>query len=162
MTLLAIDPGRSFKGKPSIGVCLFGDKGQEKYRASVSFETLISELNFAVLLSLDGQERKGLAGFNYWLDEVVIEDFVNNAQSKGGQRNGTSECIGAVEFACIKAGVPFTRQEPAALGPAKMHAPEGSWKPLKHLRHEDSAYLHGYEYLVRTGRLKPAGLADTL
>lgn len=157
MTLLAIDPGRSYKGERSIGVAAFSiwDGGKELFRESVTFEYLIDQL----------QIEEGTGDLWYGdelLEEVVIEDFVNNAQSKGGQRNGTSECIGAVEFACIKAGVPFTRQEPAALGPAKLHAPEGSWKPLKHLRHEDSAFLHGYEYLVRTGRLQPAGLADTL
>lgn len=161
MTLLAIDPGRSFKGEASIGVSIWWDGDwREILRRSSTFEELVRDLEIrddGVYATTPWLEFDG-----YQVHEVVIEDFVNNSQSKGGQRNGTSECIGAVEFACIKAGVPFTRQEPAALGPAKLHAPEGSWKKLKHLRHEDSAYLHGYEYLVRTGRLQPAGLADTL
>lgn len=161
MTLLAIDPGRSFKGEASIGVSIWWDgTWQETIRRSLTFEELVSNLEFrdegayatTPWLEFDG----------YQIHEVVIEDFVNNAQSKGGQRNGTSECIGAVEFACIKAEVPLIRQEPAALGPAKLHAPAGSWKPLKHLRHEDSAYLHGYEYLVRKGVLQPARLAETM
>lgn len=160
MTLLAIDPGRSFKGEKTIGVCLFRKSGVEEFRKEVSFEELVARLE----IRDDGYYSTSpwLGYDSYPVDEVVIEDFVNNEKSRGGQRNGTSECIGAVEFACIKAGVPLTRQEPAALGPAKLHAPAGSWKELKHLRHEDSAYLHGYEFLVRRGDLQAAGLSSTL
>ena len=161
MTLLAIDPGRSYKGEATIGVSLWWDnEWSEVKREAVSFEDLVSRLE----IRDEGvyATTPWLAYNDYPVHEVVIEDFVNNSQSKGGQRNGTSECIGAVEFACIKAGVPLTRQEPAALGPAKLHAPAGSWKELKHLRHEDSAYLHGYEFLVRRGDLQAAGLSSTL
>lgn len=158
MTLLAIDPGRSFKGEASIGYALFnGTTGKELERGSLSFEQLT---DYATGFQV-GRDFDLLFSF-LPISEVVIEDYVNNAQSKGGQRNGTSECIGSVETYCLITGVPFSRQEPAALGPAKMHAPAGSWKPLKHLRHEDSAYLHGYEYLVRKGVLQAAGLSSTL
>lgn len=90
---------------------------------------------------------------NWLVSEVLIEDYVNNTRSKGGQRNGTSECIGAFEILAALSRTPFIRQEAAALAPAKLHAPKGSFKELKHLRHEDSAFLHGYEYLVRQGRI---------
>lgn len=157
MTLLAIDPGRSPKGEASIGVAAFNlwDAGKELFRERVTFEYLVDHF-----LIEDG--TGDLWYGDELLEEVIIENFVNNAKSRGGQTNGTSECIGAVEVLCRKTGTPFHRQEPAALGPAKLHAPRGSWKPLKHLRHEDAAYLHGYEYLVRTGRLLPAGFVATL
>ena len=161
MTLLAIDPGRSYKGEATIGISLWWDSNwSETKREAISFEMLVSRLE----VRDDGvyATTPWLAYDDYCVHEVVIEDFINNEKSRGGQRNGTSECIGAVEFACIKAGVPFTRQAPAKLGPAKLHAPEGSWKKLKHLRHEDSAFLHGYEYLVGKGVLQSAGLQGTM
>lgn len=154
VTLLAIDPGRSAKGEASIGWALFHDVGRWE-RGRITWEELVR------LLRMSGEP--GLLIFmGKYVDEVVIENFVNNEKSRGGQTNGTSECIGAVEILATQAGVPFTRQEPAKLGPAKLHAPEGSWEPLKHLRHEDAAFLHGYEYLVGKGVLKPAGLQGTM
>lgn len=158
VTLLAIDPGRSYKGEQTIGLS-YWHHDKELWRRSVSFEELVQMLD----VELDGDEELTLWINGYPVDEVVIENFVNDPQSaRGGQQNGTSECIGAVEYACIKARRPFTRQPSTTLGPAKLHAPEGSWKKLKHLRHEDSAYLHGYEYLVGKGVLQSAGLSSTL
>lgn len=168
MTLLAIDPGRSFKGEASIGVSLWEtnralDWGEIE-RRSLTFE------EFSEKLSLDWIEDHrfctppcpdfSLSFDGWYLSDVVIEDYVNNAQSKGGQRNGTSECIGAVEFACIKTNTPFIRQPPSALGPAKIHA--GYDQKVKHLPHQDSAYLHGFEYLVRKGLVAPVNLAATM
>ena len=156
MALLAIDPGRSYKGEASIGVCVFFNYSyNEYYRESITFESLVKYLGIKSL-------NEGSALF-YGVDlvtEVVIEDFVNNDRSKGGQRNGTSECIGAVEFACIKTNTPFIRQPPSALGPAKIHA--GYDQKVKHLPHQDSAYLHGFEYLVRKGLVAPVNLAATM
>ena len=159
MTLLAIDPGRSFKGEATIGISIWRDNGwHETKREAVSFETLVSRLEI---------RDDGVYATTPWLEydgycehEVVIEDFINNEKSRGGQRNGTSECIGAVEFACIKAGVPLTRQRPSILPVAMAHA--GYVQKLKHLPHQDSAYLHGYYYLVSKGVLKPSGLEATL
>lgn len=158
MTLLAIDPGRSFKGEKTIGVCLFRRNGAEILRTAVSFESLISLLE----IRDDGYYSASpwLGYDSYPVDEVVIEDFINNEKSRGGQRNGTSECIGAVEFACIKAGAPFTRQKPSILPVAMCHA--GYVQKLKHLPHQDSAYLHGYYYLTAKCVLHPKGLAGTL
>lgn len=144
MTLLAIDPGRSYKGERTIGYALFDTEHEEIVRGQLSYEELLEEID----------QGKPLMFAGYVLDELVVEDFVNNDRSKGGQRNGTSECIGMLEYACHLSGTPFHRQSPSALGPAKLHAPEGSYKKLQHLRHEDSAFLHGYEYLVRTGVIK--------
>lgn len=153
MTLLAIDPGRSYKGEKTIGYALFSERdGEELERGQLTWEELVDEL---------GYDNCGVTGFGYALHTVVIEDFVNNAQSKGGQRNGTSECIGAVEAICWKGKGTFIRQPPAALGPAKLHAPDGSYRKLQHLRHEDSAFLHGYEYLVKMGVIK-VDLSGTL
>lgn len=166
MTLLAIDPGRSAKGEKSIGAAVFGreeigetgrEAWQELERLSLSFEELLEQLRDSILTDWhDGKptgERWLLLG-DWVIDAVVVEDFINNAQSKGGQHNGTSECIGAIEMICHLTKTPFYRQRPDALGPAKLHAPEGSYKKLKHLRHEDSAFLHGYEFLVRRGDIE--------
>ena len=163
MTLLAIDPGRSFKGEKTIGYCLFSEEGLEIDRGSMTFDQLIG--NCLYLGYHEGEFFLRWFRGQRWaggIAEVVIENYVNNPQSKGGQLNGTSECVGAVEALCLLSGTPFTRQAPAKLGPAKLHAPEGSWKKLKHLRHEDSAFLHGYEYLVGKGVLQSAGLTATL
>ena len=153
MTLLAIDPGRSYKGGKTIGYCLFTEQGEEIKRGSLSFEDLVYTLNF---------DSAGLTGWGYAIYTVVIEDFVNDPKSaRGGQRNGTSECIGAVEAICIKAGrTLFVRQRSATLGTAKLLADyQGK---AKHLPHQDSAYLHGYYYLVQKGVLSSKGLQGTM
>lgn len=159
MTLLAIDPGRSFTGtgkaRQSIGVSLQHLDGTEAYREAISFEQLCVRLRIvpkrygSVELVFHDDERM----LTSWIiREIVIEDFVNDPKSaRGGQRNGTSECIGAVEILAVQAGVPFTRQRSDVLPAAKLHAPKGSFKDLKHLRHEDSAFLHGREYLIDKG-----------
>lgn len=144
MTLLAIDPGRSAKGEASIGYAIFTDKGEEVEREQVNYEDLRKHLRIS----------RPLEFYGFPINEVVCEDFVNNDRSRGGQTNGTSECIGMVEYACYLTGTPFTRQSPAVLAAAKLHAPAGSYRPLKHLRHEDSAFLHGFEFLVRRGDIK--------
>lgn len=168
MTLLAIDPGRSFTGqgkaRQSIGAALFAllqdaryrTPGEEIGRMALSFEELCQRLEIMVeygekILYFDGYE----------INEIVIEDFVNDPKSaRGGQRNGTSECIGAVEILATQAGVPFTRQKSAILGPAKLLADYRG--TAKHLPHQDSAYLHGYYYLVQKGVLSSKGLAGTM
>lgn len=161
MTLLAIDPGRSYKEERTIGYAVFTSRGEELYRGSLSFEELSSSL-----YSL-GRESGALT-FNpprssrsRMVFEIVIEDFVNDPKSaRGGQRNGTSECIGAVEILAVQAGVPFTRQRSAILGTAKLLADyQGK---AKHLPHQDSAYLHGYYYLVEKGVLSSKGVQGTL
>lgn len=158
MALLAIDPGRSFKGEKTIGYALFQDRdGREIERGALSWEDLVGKLD---IRGVDEAIGPWLAFNTYDVYEVVIEDFINNEKSRGGQRNGTSECIGAVEFACIKAGVPFTRQKPSILPVAMRHA--GYVQKLKHLPHQDSAYLHGYYYLTAKGALHPKGLTATL
>lgn len=146
MTLLAIDPGRSFKGDKSIGYALFTHDGEELERGQLSYDELS-----ALMEPFCTYGAHDLYYGNIMIGAVVVEDFVNNSKSRGGQRNGTSECIGMIEFACRITQTPFTRQPPAALGAAKLHAPEGSYKKLQHLRHEDAAFLHGYEYLVKKG-----------
>ena len=176
MTLLAIDPGRSFTGKgkarQSIGFSLFsleevGETGRQEWqeiqRGVQSWEELCR--NLKVFEHRDwngvGTDEYRLQFADWEIDEVVIEDFVNDPKSaRGGQRNGTSECIGAVEILAIQAGVPFTRQRSAILGTAKLLADyQGK---AKHLPHQDSAYLHGYYYLVQKGVLSSKGIQGTL
>lgn len=172
-TLLAIDPGRSYKGDASIGWCLFSEeeggetgriKWQEQARGSVSYEELWKRFRVFPSFDWEGVLRKNplVLTFDDWtVDEVVCEDFVNDPQSaRGGQRNGTSECIGAIELACLLTKTTFTRQKSDRLGPAKLHA--GYVQKLKHLPHQDSAFLHGYYYLVSKGVLQAAGLQDTM
>lgn len=152
-SLLAIDPGRSFAQdpKPTIGYCVFGhDKCWAK-----------GEMTFAQLADAFEVKDHTLIFNGFTVDEIVIEDFVNDPRSaRGGQRNGTSECIGGVEMLALMTGVPFTRQPNTILPVAKKHA--GYIDKLKHLPHPDSAYLHGYYYLVNKGVLQPKGLAATL
>lgn len=152
MTLLSIDPGRSYKGDKTIGYCLFENWGDEIRRGSLSFEELCKDLGFDHI----GVFFQGRA-----IHSGVIEDFVNDPKSaRGGQRNGTSECIGAVEYAFLKGETELTRQKNTILPVAKLQA--GYVDTHKHLPHPDSAYLHGYYYLVSKGVLKPAGLENTL
>lgn len=160
MTLLAIDPGRSYKSEKTIGYALFNAQGKEFERGPVSFEDLCKNLGI--------QRFRGVTWLSweihdatYEVNEIVIEDFVNDPKSaRGGQRNGTSECIGAVEILAIQAGVPFARQRSSILGPAKLLADyQGK---SKHLPHQDSAYLHGYYYLVQKGVLSSKGLQGTM
>lgn len=164
MTLLAIDPGRSFTGKgksrQSIGYSLFSEKqGIELDRGALSFEELAKRL----ILWRDPHEGTLTLDFDtgWIIYEIVIEDFINDPKSaRGGQRNGTSECIGAVEMLALQAGVEFTRQPSSILGAAKLLA--GYEQKLKHLPHQDSAYLHGYYYLVNKGVLQSKGLQGTM
>lgn len=163
MTLLAIDPGRSVK--PSIGYALFDDQGNEIERGKLTWDGLVEALWLAENYDDTGISmlRFQYAGFtkDVHITEVVIENFVNNPRSaRGGQENGTSECIGAVEFACATMRVPFTRQKSDKLGPARLLA--GYEQTTEHLPDEDSAYLHGYYYLVGKGVLKSRGLESTL
>ena len=149
MTLLSIDPGRAKKA--SIGYCLFTEKGEEITRGEMTFEQLVWALYF---------DRSGVTFMGRSIYTIVIENFVNNAKSRGGQTNGTSECIGAVEYVAIRGETDMIRQPPAILPVAKLQAQYVD--RLGHLPHQDSAYLHGFYYLVSIGVLQPKGLADTL
>lgn len=157
MTYLSIDPGRSGKNEHTIGYAVFSGMGiyQERGRLDYGGLTLMME-------QLAHMERIQTYSGEYDVYVVLCENFVNNPKSRGGQTNGTSECIGMVEFACYLGGVQFIRRPPAALGPAKLHAPKGSFAPLAHLRHEDSAFLHGHEYLIETGVLTVPGISSTI
>lgn len=170
MILLAIDPGRSFTGtgkaRQSIGWAVFREDGSEYTRGALSFESLCRALWTRGVEDEDdiGQGELWFSPVmygGYRITEIVIEDFVNDPKSaRGGQRNGTSECIGAVEILAIQAGVLFTRQRSAILGTAKLLADyKGT---AKHLPHQDSAYLHGYYYLVEKGVLSSKGLQGTM
>lgn len=173
MTLLSIDPGRSYRGDKTIGVSYWeyeeiGETGrmewQEVFRESLSWEEFFEKLDLSPVLDFSTMMLTGESTLVYgeWVvDEIVCEDFVNDPKSaRGGQRNGTSETIGGIEVMALKAKVPFTRQRSMILGPAKLLA---SYKDTRqHLPHQDSAYLHGYYRLVDTGRLQSKGLADTL
>lgn len=151
-TLLSIDPGRSSIGKKTIGYSIWVyDRPEnlpprELVRDEMSFEDLVYRLR------IRHSEPRTFLTFDSWrIHMVLVEDFVNNAKSRGGQTNGASECIGAIEILSLQSGTSFFRQRPDALAAARLHAPEGSFADLKHLRHEDSAYLHALEFLVRRG-----------
>ena len=154
MTLLAIDPGRS-KLLPSIGYALFNSwaGGKEDERGEMTWHGLCEWLRLDNTGGLWFREE-------FFIEEVVIENFINSPKSRGGQTNGTSEVIGAVEILAAQAGVPFTRQPNTILPVAKLHA--GYTQKLKHLPHQDAAFLHGYYYLVGKGVLVSKGLEDSL
>ena len=157
MTLLAIDPGRS-KLLPSIGYALFTDAGAEIERGEITWGQLCTSYTFNEWgdsqLVFDDSKRSRT------VHEVVVENFINNTRSRGGQTNGTSEVIGALEILATQAAVPFTRQPNTILPVAKLHA--GYVDRRKHLPHQDAAYLHGYYYLVGKGVLVSKGLEDSL
>ena len=158
MILLAIDPGRAVKA--SIGYALFAPNGSTDWREFDRGEITWDELcQWLRIYDIDWT-YPGLDFKEWFVTEIVIEDFVNNTKSRGGQRNGTSEVIGAVEILATQAGVPFTRQPNTILPVAKLHA--GYEQTLKHLPHQDAAFLHGYYYLVSKGRLQPKGLESTM
>ena len=151
-TLLAIDPGRG--AKPSIGFSIWWLSSTrtappgEVERGEMTWEYLCQRLTI----------YEGALWFrSEKITEVVIEDFVNDpGVNRGGQRNGTSEVIGAVEILCVQSGTPITRQRSAILTTAKLHT--GYVQKLKHLPHKDAAYLHGAEYLIGKGLLQVAPL----
>ena len=157
MTLLAIDPGRS-KLLPSIGYALFTDAGAEIERGEITWGQLCTSYTFNEWgdsqLVFDDSKRSRT------VHEVVVENFINNTRSRGGQTNGTSEVIGALEILATQAAVPFTRQPNTILPVAKLHA--GYVDRRKHLPHQDAAYLHGYYYLVGKGVLVSKGLENSL
>ena len=155
--ILCIDPGRSYLGDRTIGICLFHLNGAEQSRHEVNFEELVDRLS---ILEMPGASYASVTYNGLLIETIVMESFVNNARSRGGQRNGTSECIGAVEYVALKTETPLILQQPAVLPVAKAHA--GYEGKQAHLPHKDSAYLHGYYYLVKKGVLKPVGLEATL
>ena len=151
---LAIDPGGSTK-KASIGYALFSLTGEEVERGAMTKEELY--------IKLDWSEDYVDFDSGWIVREVVIENFINNAKSRGGQTNGTSEVIGAVEYVCHKAGIPFHRQPNTILPVAQLLAhyrkpmSPRTKKPVQHLPDQDSAYLHGFYFLVNAGVIIPKG-----
>lgn len=152
--ILAIDPGRG--SKATIGYCLFTEQGEEIERGSMGWGGLVGRL-FA--------ERYGLVFYvgdntDYSISTVVIENFVNDPRvRRGGQTNGASEVIGAVEFAATQAGAFFVRQDRSILPVAKQYAQYVDTH--KHLPHQDAAYLHGVYWLTTQG-LWDTGVSATL
>ena len=138
MFTLAIDPGGSTT-KASIGFAVF--KGEE-----LEEKGTLTKAQLFDMMKTAGAANSGKL-------QVVIENFVNNERSRGGQTNGTSEIVGSVEYACWLAGIPFYRQNPRILAVAKiqnqytMPINPRTKKPVKHLPDEDSAMLHGLYFL---------------
>lgn len=158
--LLAVDPGRA--KTPSIGWCLFDTKGQEIARGELTWDGLVKELS---LVKFPAANR---LFFGLWLIEaVVVENFRNDPSrtARGGQTNGASEVIGALEMMAAQADdVLFVRQGADKLDPAAKHTGYSipinprTKKPLSHMPHQDAAYLHGYYYLESVGILSPKPL----
>jgi len=156
MSVLSIDPGRG--AKPTIGYCVFTPEGVEVERGEMDWNDLCSSL-WAERYGLEFSRSNPLR--QWVISRVVIEDFVNDPRVKrGGQRNGTSEVIGAIEFASAQGGAEFVRRDRNTLTAAKMHA--GYTQTLKHLPHQDSAFVHGYSDFVMRGILPAVGVDGTL
>jgi hypothetical protein len=154
MTVLSIDPGRS--AKPSIGWCLFEKDGTEIARGEMDWKGLVQSFGYLVYY-LGGD----LTFKDRVLTRIVIEDFVNDPRVKrGGQRNGASEVIGAVEILADMNHIEFVRRDRSTLTAAKMHA--GYTQTLKHLPHADAAYVHGYSDFVERGIRPALGVGATL
>jgi len=152
MTVLSIDPGRS--EKPTIGYCVFTDKGEEIERGELDWRGLVATYGY-------DPETMTLFFRGYPVYRVVCEDFVNDPRVKrGGQRNGASEVIGAIEFVADSASVSFVRRDRSTLHAAMKHA--GYTQTKAHLPHQDSAYVHGYSDFVMRGILPVVGIADTM
>lgn len=158
--LLSVDPGRA--KTPSIGWCLFDREGNELERGVLTWEGLVKEL---LLVSFPAAVR--LFFGTRMVEAVVVEDFINDPKrtARGGQRNGASEVIGALEMMAAQADdVLFVRQKPDKLAPAAAHTGYSipinprTKRPLSHMPHEDAAYLHGYYYLESVGILEPKPL----
>lgn len=150
MTVLSVDPGRG--EKPSIGYCLFSNDGNEVSRGELDWEGLVDRYCL-----VDGY----LYFFDYLVLRVVCEDFVNDPRVKrGGQRNGASEVIGALEFLADQAEIPFIRRDRSTLTAAKLHA--GYTQTKAHLPHADAAYVHGYSDFVMRGICPALGVDATL
>lgn len=164
--LAAFDPGRA--KTPTIGFCIFDEKGIEVERGALTWDELVSSLGHSDADSGGWQTPYSYAFFRgYLIEAIVVEDFVNDPRrtARGGQRNGASEVIGALEYVANKAdSVLFVRQRPGILEPAAMHTGytipinPRTKKPLSHMPHQDAAYLHGYYYLESVGILEPKPL----
>lgn len=159
--LLAVDPGRA--KTPSIGCCVFDIAGNEIERLSLTWDELVGYLNLTAGMA----SEKRLFFKTYLIEAVVVENFRNDPRrtARGGQTNGASEVIGALEMMAAQADdVLFVRQGADKLVPAAAHTGYSipinprTKKPLSHMPHEDAAYLHGYYYLESVGILEPKPL----
>lgn len=152
--ILSIDPGRG--AKASIGYCLFREDGTEYKRGSLTWADLVR------MLTQD--DHSSTWPRLYFNDErvtaVAIENFVNDPRvRRGGQTNGASEVIGAVEFMCAQTDVPCRRQDRSILPVAKQYAQYVDTH--KHLPHQDAAFLHGVYFLTTQG-IWDTGISATL
>lgn len=152
MTLLAIDPGKN------VGWAVFRDDGSEYTRGVLDLD---NGLERALDLRFDFLELWFVPAMygGYLIDEIVCESYLGRPNQKnGGQRFWGPEALATVRTYAHLAGVPFHLQAPAVLPVAKAHA--GYVQTVKHLPDQDSAYLHGFEFLVGRGVLQPVPLDD--
>lgn len=148
MTLLAIDPGKN------VGWAMFLSSGVEAGRGVLDLDREIHG-SFA----LDGFPRVDLWFRGVYVDEIVCESYLGRPNQKnGGQRFWGPEALATVRTYARLAGIPFHLQAPGVLPVAKAHA--GYVQTVKHLPDQDSAYLHGFEFLVGRGVLQPVPLDD--
>jgi len=151
VTVLAIDPGRS-DTKATIGYCQFNDDGTEVIRGELTWDELVGVYRIE---QIEDQHVLYFGGSP--ISRVVVEDFVNDPRVKrGGQRNGASEVIGAVEILARQGGAEFVRRDRSTLHAAKLHA--GYVLSKSHLPHKDAAYVHGYSDFVMRGILPALGV----
>lgn len=158
MTLLAIDPGAR------IGWALFGNDHEEIGRGVMDFTLFSHSIHYKpsqavnrIMFSPRGVER-ALAVVA--VSEVVYESYYQDPGVKqGGSTGPAQEVIGVVKYLCLQAGIEPVAQRSAILPVAMAHC--GYEKPKtrngndKHLPDEDSAWLHGMEYLISKGRIRP-------
>lgn len=158
MTLLAIDPGKN------VGWALFDDSGVEMGRGVLDLDTQLD--NAFWFLDTDGSggvESLMWDGVDPYkssrITEIVCESYLGRPNQKnGGQRFWGPEALATVRTYAHLARVPFHLQAPTVLPVAKAHA--GYVQTVKHLPDQDSAYLHGFEFLVARGVLQPVPLDD--
>ena len=148
--ILAIDPG-----DVHIGLAYFHDTWDEAgdlgWRCVEAYEYTREQLYHQLL--------RGLIDDNW--DAVVVERFnlyPEVAMKLTGQEMFTSEAIGAIELACLRAGIPMVKQPAAwqqpALGLLRQLGLKSTAKLNKAGPHALSAELHGWAYLIRGGLVR--------
>lgn len=158
MTTLAIDPGGN------IGWALFSPEGKEIGRGVMDFRLFSHSLHYKPSLYRDRLvfTPRGIATerSTYPVRRLVYESwFTDPGTPQGGSQGPAQEVIGVLKYLCLQAGITPVPQRSAILPVAMKHCgyelPVTRGGNQKHLPDQDSAWLHGMEYLIANGEVSP-------